>query len=324
MKPESAELINHLPIEKKFHRDSVAISKPFLKWAGGKRQLIKHIETTLPQKFKSEGNFTYIEAFVGSGAIMFYLLKKYNSKIKSLVINDSNTVLISVYNYLKNDPLALISKLNNHNESYFGYSLEDDRKKYYLEQRCRFNTMEKNSIDKAAIVVFLNKTCYNGLYRVNSKNEFNVPFGRHLKPRILDEKTLLSDSILLQKAVILEGDFEETFKYKGSNTLFYFDPPYKPISQTSSFKSYSADNFGDTEQMRLKEFCDKITRAGNHFILSNSDLKNEKPEDNFFDDLYKAYKILRVPAKRTVNSVSKGRGKIFELLISNENHFSVW
>ena len=173
-------------------------------------------------------------------------------------------------------------------------------------------------------MVFLNKTCFNGLYRVNSRNEFNVPFGQYKNPSIFDESVLLADSYLLKKVTILETDFEETLKYGKNNTLFYFDPPYKPISKTSSFKSYSTNDFNDEEQKRLKNFCDRLTKENMYFILSNSDVKNVNENDNFFDDLYSAYRINRVNATRSINSDSKQRGQISELLITNENHFKVW
>jgi len=304
--------------------ESFANAKPFLKWAGGKSQLIEEIELIIPKKLKDHGRYTYVEPFIGSGALMFHLLKKYPSKIDFVIINDTNTILTSIYKYLKNEPENILKILKTLKDRYLNYSLEEDRKNYFLELRSNFNSIKSNSIEKACLMIFLNKTCFNGLYRVNSRNEFNVPFGSYKNPSIYDESVMVTDSKLLQRVKILEGDFEETLESVNGNTLFYFDPPYKPISTTSSFNSYSSDIFDDNEQKRLKAFCDKITSSKFNFILSNSDLKNINPEDNFFDDLYKDYKIKRVPAKRSINSDSTQRGQIFELLITNANYFVEW
>ena len=307
-----------------FEKDYSEFAKPILKWAGGKNQLIEDIDKVLPEKFRVGGYFTYIEPFVGSGALTFHLLKNYYSQIDKIVINDINPVLISIYKYIKEEPERLITELRTLKEGYYALSKEEDRKDFYLKKRSQFNSISSTTIEKAGLMIFLNKTCFNGLYRVNSKNEFNVPFGKYANPSIYDERVILANSKLLQKAIILNGDFEETYQYIGENTLFYFDPPYKPISQTASFKSYSSNNFEDSEQIRLKIFCDKITSGKNYFILSNSDVKNLSPDDNFFDDLYKNYCIRRVLAKRSINSDSTQRGQISELLITNENHFLKW
>ena len=168
-----------------------------------------------------------------------------------------------------------------------------------------------------ALLIFLNKTCYNGLYRVNRKNEFNVPFGRYKNPRICDSETILTDSTLLQKVTILNIDFEETLKYTEPDTFFYFDPPYKPISKTSSFTSYASCAFDDSEQERLARFCRKLDENDFEWILSNSDLKNTERKNEYFDHLYKGFNINRIRAKRYINSVSTKRGEIFELLITN-------
>lgn len=155
-----------------------------------------------------------------------------------------------------------------------------------MNKREVFNTESLNTIDNTAIFIFLNRTCFNGLYRVNSKGLYNVPAGRYSNPKICDEKTIFADSKLLKKVEILSGDFEETLNYAGNNSFFYFDPPYKPLSKTSNFNSYTKEQFNDNEQIRLRDFCKKIDLLGHKFILSNSDLKGENPDNDFFDNLY--------------------------------------
>lgn len=166
--------------------------------------------------------------------------------------------------------------------------------------------------------IFLNRTCFNGLYRVNAKSLFNVSFGQYVNPKICDEQTIFADSKLLQKVEILTGDFEDTLRYASDNSFFYFDPPYKPLSQTSSFNSYAEEGFGDNEQIRLSDFCKKIDLLGYRFILSNSDVKGENPDDDFFDKLYKQFIVQRVYATRMINANAAKRGKLTELLITNQ------
>ncbi|MBT3423622.1 MAG: Dam family site-specific DNA-(adenine-N6)-methyltransferase, partial [Bacteroidetes bacterium] len=167
------------------------------------------------------------------------------------------------------------------------------------------------------LFIFLNRTCFNGLYRVNRKNEFNVPIGSYKKPMICDEPNLLTVNSLLQKVEILNEDFEQTIFEAEENSFFYFDPPYKPLSQTSSFNSYTKDEFDDNEQIRLAKFCDKLDSLGHNWILSNSDVKGKNSNDDFFDDLFKEYQINRVLAKRIINANPSKRGQLTELLITN-------
>jgi DNA adenine methylase len=164
---------------------------------------------------------------------------------------------------------------------------------------------------------FLNRTCFNGLYRVNKKGEFNVPCGRYANPLICDPETIMADSKLLQRVEILSGDFEQTFVFAHGKTLFYFDPPYRPLSDTSSFNDYVKEPFNDDSQIRLKNYCDRIEYGGHYFMLSNSDCKGANEEDNFFDVLYESYPIERVWASRCINSKSSKRGKLTEILVHN-------
>jgi len=193
-------------------------------------------------------------------------------------------------------------------------SLEETaRKEYFLRQRDIFNTRREFDAQKAALLIFLNRTCFNGLYRVNRAGEFNVPFGRYTNPAICDEQNLRAVHTALQKVTILNGDFEETLAYASGKTIFYMDPPYRPLSPTSSFNTYARDGFDDEEQKRLKRFCDAISSAGFDWIQSNS-----APEDNFFEELYSRYSIHRVEAKRSINSRAEKRGKLAELLINSQ------
>ena len=293
-------------------------AKPFLKWAGGKGQLIAAIEAALPKDIASRDELTYIEPFLGSGAVMFWFLQKFPNT-KKTVINDINSDLSKAYIIIKEEPHALIKVLMIIQNKYYRLTNEEDRRTFFLEKREEFNSRHLSSLENTALLIFLNRTCFNGLYRVNSKNKFNVPFGKYDKPRICDPETIIADSNILQRVIILNGDYAETIKYATKNTFFYFDPPYKPISKTSSFNSYAKDSFDDNEQVRLKKLCDVITANDHQWLLSNSDPKNNNPNDNFFDDLYfsSSNNIKRVKAKRVINSNSQKRGEINELLITN-------
>lgn len=293
-------------------------AKPFLKWAGGKGQLIAAIEAALPTDLKERKELTYIEPFIGSGAIMFWFLQRFANVTKA-VINDINDDLINAYTIVKEDPLHLIDALQTIQNSYYKLTREEDRKLFFLNKREEFNSRHLNHLESTVLLIFLNRTCFNGLYRVNSKNGFNVPFGKYDKPKIYDPATIMADSSILQRVTILKGDYQQTVNYAAENSFFYFDPPYKPISKTSSFNSYAKDVFDDNEQRRLKNFCDELTSNGHQWLLSNSDPQNTNPEDNFFDDLYSGDGIYinRVKAKRVINSNSTKRGEIHELLISN-------
>ena len=197
---------------------------------------------------------------------------------------------------------------------------ENGRKYHYYTARERFNSLHLNdetAIEKAALFIFLNKTCFNGLYRVNKKGQFNVPMGSYKNPTICDEDNLRNISSVLQNVTIVCGDYTLSKDFIDSDTFVYIDPPYRPISETSGFTSYNSDCFDDNEQRRLAQFIDEIDKKGAKIVLSNSDPKNVNPEDDFFDELYKDYKIHRVSASRMINSKGEKRGKINELMISN-------
>lgn len=297
-------------------------AKPFLKWAGGKTQLIKEIQLHLPQYIYEE-RFTYVEPFVGSGALLFWMFDQFPNMEKA-IINDINTDLIGCYETIKTDVIPLIDILARWQDEYYKLEDNDDLKKeYYYSKRDAFNKRDCNKIEQSALFIFLNKTCFNGLFRVNRKNEYNVPIGRYKKPLICNEENLLKVSEMLQKVTILNGDYAETLDYvemqepATPHSFFYFDPPYKPLSKTSSFNAYAKDEFGDEQQILLANFCRKLDRLGYHWILSNSDVKDQNIDDNFFDDLYANFNISRVKATRSINANASKRGKLKELLITN-------
>lgn len=290
-------------------------ARPFIKWVGGKTQLLDEIRKSLPRDFASRQHVTYVEPFVGGGAVMFWILQEYPN-IERAVINDINQELICTYRVIKENVEGLVAELAPIQDEYIPMGAED-RKVYFLEKRTRFNTKKTDPIETAALFIFLNRTCFNGLYRVNSKGAFNVPHGKYTNPRICDVDNLRACSTILQKVEILSGDFAETECYAGPDTLFYFDPPYKPITETSSFTSYAKGGFNDDEQIRLRDFCDRISKDKAMFIASNSDPKYVNPKENFFDTIYNQFIIKRVAAVRMINSDASGRGAVSELMISN-------
>lgn len=292
------------------------VAKPFLKWAGGKTQLIEQIKTQLPYKVSSD-KFTYIEPFVGSGAFFFWMLENFPN-IEKIVINDINTDLINCYKTIKNDVESLIEILSIWQKEYYDLGENEELKKvYYYEKRELFNARELDQTKHSALFIFLNKTCFNGLYRVNSTNKFNVPIGGYKKPLICNKENLKAVSEVLQNIEILNEDYTKTINYATENTFFYLDPPYKPLSKTSSFNSYAKGEFNDSEQIRLKGFCTQLDNLNHQWVLSNSDVKGKNPNDNFFDDLYSDFNIHRVNARRSINANPTKRGKLTELLITN-------
>lgn len=294
----------------------MAKGKPFIKWVGGKSQLIEQLEALLPTDFDKINNLTYIEPFVGGGAMLFYMLQAHKN-IKYAVINDINSDLTNCYKIVREQPNELIRSLRVVQEEYYTIKNEDEKKEYYLRMRDRFNTKPSDSIENATLFFFLNRTCFNGLYRVNKSGKFNVPCGRYVRPLICDAETILADSALLQRVEILTGDFEQTFKYVKGETFFYFDPPYRPLNNTSSFNDYAKEAFNDAAQIRLKHFCDCLQKAGASFMLSNSDCLGKDGEDRFFDDLFADYEISRVWASRCVNADGTKRGKLTEIVVRN-------
>lgn len=290
--------------------------KPFVKWAGGKGQLIEQLEALFPADLAKRKNLTYVEPFVGGGAMVFHMLAKYKNIVR-VVINDFNEDLIVTYKIIRDDPNELIAILDRFQNDYRSCQTKEAKKEYYLSKRAAYNRRDSSAIETAALFIFLNRTCFNGLYRVNSKGLFNVPFGKAANPLICDRETLLADSALLQNVEILNGDFECVYEHIKGKAFVYFDPPYRPLPETSSFTAYSKDGFNDEQQKRLAAFCRKLDKDGHQWLLSNSDPANTNPADKFFDEIFAGFDINRVSASRMINSKADGRGKITELAIRN-------
>jgi DNA adenine methylase len=268
--------------------------KPFLKWAGGKRQLLAKIKEYMPEKYNR-----YYEPFVGGGALLFSL------QPRIAVINDSNSELINCYQVIKDAVDELIEDLKNHkNEAEYYYSIRDwDRNSDY---------QNKTKVQRASRIIYLNKTCYNGLFRVNSQGQFNVPFGRYKKPNFLEDGVLgaINKYLNNNKITILNSDFAESIKDSKKGDFIYFDPPYDPISETASFTGYDINKFNKNEQIRLKKTVDELSSKGCLVLLSNA-------ATDFIQDLYKDYKVVKVSATRAINSQADKRGKIDEVLVMN-------
>ena len=285
-------------------------ARPFLKWAGGKGQLLAEIDKRLPEELRREQIDTYVEPFVGGGAVFFHIARNY-PQIKRFYLFDINEDLVNCCNAIKLDAKSLIRQLQRVENKFLPLDKEG-QKRFFYDVRDQFNC------DRLpAKLIFLNKTCFNGLYRVNRKGGFNVPFGDYKNPRICDPKNLLSVAALLERAEIRWGDFTESDCCIDERTFVYFDPPYRPLSPTASFTSYSKDSFSEKDQIRLAEFCRRVDAKGAKFLLSNSDPKNEDPKDCFFDEHYERFTIDTVTATRAINCKAAGRGQIRELLITN-------
>ena len=292
------------------------MAKPFIKWAGGKTQLLTQFENILPHNLEEAEHFTYIEPFVGGGAMLFHMLQKYTN-IGRVIINDINPNLITAYRVIRDTPERLITDLKMLQREFRQNSNEEARKEYFLRIRKSYNEDTHNDVTNTAMFIFLNRTCFNGLYRVNSKGYFNVPFGKYTNPTICDEELLLEDSKILQNVEILCGDYTLIERYVDNNTFIYFDPPYRPLSTTSSFTSYSKENFDDTEQTRLAHFFARLSRYGCKMMLSNSDCCAQNPNDTFFENLYGNFIIDKVHASRFVNAIPSKWGKLTEILVRN-------
>ncbi len=269
---------------------------PFLKWVGGKRQLMTEIEPLLPTRIS-----TYYEPFVGGGAVFLH------TQPKKAVINDYNSELINVYETIRDNVDALIAHLAIHeNNSEYFYQIRG------LDRQEGFNELSK--VERASRVIYLNKTCFNGLYRVNSSGEFNTPFGRYKNPNIINETVLRAVSNYLQKNDIklLNGDYQDALKNIRKGSFVYFDPPYDPVSKSSNFTGYVQGGFDDKEQERLRDTCVKLNEKGINFLLSNSATELMK-------DLYnhKDFQIIEVGATRHINSVGSKRGEVKEILVRN-------
>ncbi len=291
--------------------------RPFLKWAGGKGQLINEIAQYYPF---GDGKITkYAEPFVGGGAVLFDILDKYD--LDEVYISDINTELINTYIKIRDNADGLINLLYRYQSEYIPLATAE-RKSYYMSKRERFNELKINgnaveNVEKAALMIFLNKTCFNGLYRVNRKGLFNVPMGAYKNPLICDENNLRAVSDKLKNVKIVCDDYSKSENFIDEHTFVYFDPPYRPLTETASFTAYTENLFDDERQIELARFVETMNKKGAKIVVSNSDPKNSSTDDDFFDELYKEHHIKRVQATRMINCNSELRGKLSELLIAN-------
>ena len=299
------------------------MARPFLKWAGGKGQLLGQIGRHLPPGME-EGRLTkYAEPFIGGGAVFFLIANDFD--VREFFISDMNEDLVLAYRTIQQQVENLIERLEEIKRQYLQLD-RIRRQEYFYEARRSFNQRRASSLCSAsaqdealhvARLIFLNRTCFNGLYRVNSRGDFNVPYGNYRNPRICDAANLRNVSRALENAVIECGDFAVCKSFVDDRTFVYFDPPYRPISKTSNFTSYAQSPFDDSEQTRLALFFSELDGLGAKLMLSNSDPQNEEPQDTFFMDLYSEFFIHKVSASRRINSNAAKRGEISELLITN-------
>ena len=292
--------------------------RPVLKWAGGKTQLLSQIAQRYPQELGKKIS-KYAEPFIGAGAVLFDILSKYS--LDAVYISDINEALINMYVQIKKNVENLICELSSIEKTYW-QSDEAERKRIYTQKRNIFNQLisnpdETNAIPRAYLLIFLNRTCFNGLYRVNRRGFFNVPIGSYKKPLICDTENLRKVSEALKNVEVVCGNYAQCETFVDQNTFVYFDPPYRPLSTTSNFTSYTEQSFDDKEQEKLALFAKKLSEKKASVLLSNSDPKNTDPNDSFFDDLYSDFRISRVYASRMINSNAQNRGAVSELLIMN-------
>ncbi|MBA4452686.1 MAG: DNA adenine methylase [Nitrosopumilaceae archaeon] len=281
------------------YKQLLTIPKPFVKWAGGKRQLIPILNDNLP---KSMG--TYYEPFLGGGALLFHILSERNGQ--KCGVSDLNSDLVLTYTTIRDKANDLIHSLKNHSKNY-----QKDSKSYYYAIR---ESNPRSAVEKTSRLLFLNRTCFNGLYRVNSKGKFNVPLGKYTNPNIVNEENIRSVSHVLQssKVSIKCRDFESVLNDAKKGDLVYFDPPYQPVSDTANFTSYTHKSFTITDLKRLANLCLDLDSKGCKVLLSNSD--SQEVAEMFTD---KQWKIKKIEANRSINSNSKKRTGHFELLIKN-------
>ena len=290
--------------------------KPFLKWAGGKGQLLQEIQPYYPFE---NGVTKYAEPFVGGGAVLFDILSRYD--VGEVYISDTNVELINAYRVIRGSVEELVDRLAQYQDSFIPLP-KAERREIYLARRERFNDLKMRGTDgedveKAALMIFLNRTCFNGLYRVNRKGLFNVPMGDYKKPAICDPANLRAVSARLRQVDIVCGDYRQSADFIDERTFAYFDPPYRPLTDTADFTAYTEAPFSDVEQIELAGFVSEMARRGARVVVSNSDPRNADDTDDFFDRIYASHRIRRVSAARMINCNSEARGKIKELLISN-------
>jgi DNA adenine methylase len=291
-------------------------AKPFVKWAGGKTSLVDILESQLPLDFDAQQNVTYIEPFVGGGGMLFHMLV-HHKNIHRIVINDINVDLMHCYQLIKTNPELLIEELKHIEIDFYHFADQESRELYYYNMRHLYNSGTLTMDERAAYFIFLNRTCFNGLYRENMEGKFNVPFGKTNNPRICDTDTILADQKALRHVDIYVGNYSKMIRHLGKGYNFLFlDPPYRPLTDTSSFMSYSKGGFGDNEQCNLKEFCDTLSQKECKLMLCNS-FSFDESGDSFFEKLYNGYWVKKIEAPRYINPYVEKREKQTELLFRN-------
>ena len=293
------------------------VVRPFVKWAGGKGSLIPQITKYYPFELKNGRIERYVEPFVGGGAVLIDILQKY--EVQEAYAFDINKDLINCYNVIKFNVEDLIQKLEKKEKEFLSLDNEK-RKNYFYDVREEYNSYileAESNVKRASEFIFLNRTCFNGLYRVNRNGKFNVPFGKYKNPTICDSSNLRNLSKLIKDVLFEYGDYKKSEEIIDRNTFVYFDPPYRPLSDTSGFTSYTKEDFNDEKQKELAEYFNLLSTRNAKLMLSNSNPKNVNENDNFFEDIYRGFNINEVSAKRMINSNSEGRGEISELLITN-------
>ena len=291
------------------------LAKPFVKWVGGKTNLLKILDSQLPSDFDLQEKVTYIEPFVGGGAMLFHMLTTHLN-IQRVVINDINKDLIKCYQLVKEDPLKLIELLRPLEQKYYTLT-EEDRERYYYDIRKTYNEGVSSEDLSAAYMMFLITTCFRGMYRENSSGGYNVPFGHYSKPKICNIDVIMADHEALKNVDIYCGDYKSIISHLGKGYNFvYFDPPYRPLLGSRNFNQYSKSGFSDKEQVELKAFCDRLTAKGCKVLLSNSYSTNEDGT-SYFENLYEGYQADKVYASRYINAYVTKREKQAEILIKN-------
>jgi DNA adenine methylase len=300
------------------------IAKPFLKWAGGKNQLLEQFKNYYPTDLKNGIIKNYVEPFLGGGAVFFDIAQRFN--IERAYLSDINKDLILTYQVIQQQPDDLLEYLAHYQKRY-DQTEQEQRNELFLTMRTQFNEqrfeidyqkLSDHSVLRATLFIALNKTCFNGLFRLNSKGAFNVPYGKYKTAMILDEANILAVSLLLQRVKIVSAEYTDCWNQVNDQSFVYFDPPYRPVSQTANFTTYTGFEFKDQEQLQLALFFKKLDQEkGAKLMLSNSDPTFNNPHDNFFEQAYSGYNIFKVSANRAINCDGNKRGKITELLITN-------
>lgn len=293
---------------------------PFVKWAGGKSKLVDVILHNVSENINLNEIKHYLEPFVGGGAMFFYLANHYN--FESMTIMDINLDLINCYKAIKESPTTLIRKMDELQNRYNNFTSIGEKESFYYEMRNIYNDYRKKEnliefidFERAAQFIFLNKSCFNGLYRVNRSGGYNVPFGKKETLNIYNERNILSIYEVLQRTEIIHGDYRRTLDFVQNDTFVYFDPPYRPITSSAAFTAYAESGFNDNDQENLAQLCNQLYIQGVRFAVSNSDPHNSDPTDMFFDELYRDFNIYRISASRQIAAESSSRNPVSEILV---------